>query len=109
MTPSDWLYKIRNELQRVQNENEVFTIGIKEELEDSEVSVTITEQSDYLEAYIVAEPLHNSNIETAVRSVEEISSIIAVEDDSDKSTAKEKRNRWAEVRVRVDEESIKSL
>lgn len=108
MTPSDWLYEVRNELQMVTSDNQqVFTMGVRKDMDDFSISVTLTDQGDYLEAYIVSEPSEGSDIEDSIGAVRDIIEVIGKEPDATVST--EKRNRWAEVHVEVEEDTLESL
>lgn len=106
MNTNDWLTEIKEDLVEVIEDERVMTKGVVEELEDVEVSVTLTEQSDYFEAYVVAE---SSEIERAVDSVETVKSVIATEEHLDKTVATEKNERWSELHFNVSEERVRLL
>ena len=109
MTPSDWLYEVRNELQEVQSENQVFTVGVREDLDNVNLSLTLTQQSDSIEAYVVVEPTSNVDINTAIDTVDEVASLIATDDSADRPISTERNNRWAESHFEVDPKSVESL
>lgn len=130
MTPSDWLYEVKEELLQVQSDNQIFTVGVKGKtdgvelsLEDLgfssrnvkgrtgevELSVTLTEQSDCIEAYVVAEPIGSTGIDGAVNAVNEVTQLLATEEHKDRSIGTQRDDKWAEVNIEVDPASVESL
>jgi hypothetical protein len=107
MTVNDWLSSVRNDIQEVTSENSTFTKGVQCDIDDLLVSVTITEQPHKYEAYVVAEPKENSNIDDAKRGVKTIYNVLG-----DAETGKvhtERNDRWAEKHFEVSEEAIRRL
>lgn len=109
MTPSDWLYEVREELLQVQSDNQVFTVGVEGRTGEVEMSITLTEQSDCIEAYVVGEPVCDAGIDEAINAVDEVTRLVATEEHKDRSVGTERDNKWAEIRVEVDPESVESL
>jgi len=105
MTVNDWLSEIKSEIESVVDDNRVFTKGIRETVDGVSVSITITEQSDYYEAYVVAEHKEDSKtIEDAKEAVRVVQSVLSSEDHT---VSTERKNRWAESNFRVNPERIR--
>lgn len=110
MTPNDWLYDLKDEFNKVLNDSDVFVKGIKTEVDGLMLSLTITEQDGYYEAYVVSEPKENRDIEDAVRSVKQIRDVIGEEDEKDKRIGKHnKKEEWAEKHFKIDKNKINTL
>lgn len=86
--------------------NMVYNKGIKYQEKDVTVSITITDQGDYYEAYATA---MSENISNSVEKLKELQNEIAVDNDEEKNIAKQSENEWAEVTFRVDPDYFENL
>ena len=108
MTVNDWLSEIGSEIETVVRDDLVFTKGVRETVEGIKVSITVTEQSGYYQAYVVAEAEDASkNIEDAEQSVRVIEQVLTSQEEV--SVATERNDRWAESCFRVDPDKVKIL
>lgn len=108
MTVNDWLSEIGSEIEKVVMDNNIFTKGVRETVNGVTVSITITEQSGYYEAYVVAESEDESKtIEDAEQSVAVVEKVLSLEEET--SVVTERSNRWAESCFRVDTDKIQRL
>jgi len=109
MSISEWLTRMSEHLHSVLDEkNEQFSVGIKGDTETVNLSVTVTDQGSYVDAYVVAEPLDGRDIDVAVSAVNEVHRIIS-DDTYSASVGTDRKNRWAEATLRVDEEKLRAL
>lgn len=106
MTVNDWLTSIGSEIQQVVSDDSVFTKGVKESVDGLGVSVTLTDQGDYYEAYVVVDP-DSKSIEDAKYAVQTVQNVLG--SDSSTSVATERNDRWAESHFKVDEEKVEQL
>lgn len=107
MTVNDWLSEIGSEIETVLDDNRVFTKGINEKVDGVSVSIIVTEQSGYYEAYVFAEPEEREEtIENARDAVQDIQNVLSSEN---RTVSTERNNRWAESTFRVDPQMIKNF
>ena len=105
-TTNDWLTTVRDDLLEVIEQNNTFTKGVRENINGRRVSITLTDQGDYFEAYIVVDSLED--IEQAIQDVKLIRNVIGTDEGRNKTIGRYKE-KWAEIHVEVDEESIRRL
>ena len=107
MTVNDWLSEIGSDLESVVDDRRVFTKGIRETVDGVLVSITITDQGDYYEAYVVAEHKNDSKtIDDAEEAVQVVQSVLSSEE---KTVSTERDSRWSESNFRVTPEMIRRL
>lgn len=107
MTVNDWLSDVGTEIEPVITSRTVFTKGVRETVNGVEISITLTDQSDYYDVYVVAHHKDDSKgIEDAEESVRAVQDVLRSDD---KSVSTEKKNRWAESNFKVEPEMIKKL
>lgn len=107
MTVNDWLSEIGSEIEPVVHDNRVFTKGVRETVDGVSVSITVTEQSDYYEAYVVGEQRDDSKtIEDAKEAVRVVQNVLSSEE---QTVSTERKDRWAESNFRVNPEMIRRL
>lgn len=109
MTPNDWMYEIKDELIKVFEDNNIFVIGVKEELDDLELSINIGDNGDNYEAYVVSRPMNDTDLESAVESVKQVRDVIGQDEQNGEICTVDKGETWAENRFELSEERVRRL